>query len=137
MLKYPHISSFRNMPMLYTSTRTHASSNHLRTATRRGQKWTGPIFLLSPSLSYLKNAADCSNSSPRLSRKAPLALYSSFMPLRTPFNCRFTKVVSRSNRSMKGVTSSAMDDTTNVYLKASSSRKILEARRRACFVRSS
>ena len=35
-LAYPPISSFRTMPVLYTRTRTHASSNHLRTANRRG-----------------------------------------------------------------------------------------------------
>ena len=31
-LAFQHISSFRTMSALYTSTRTHASSNHLRTA---------------------------------------------------------------------------------------------------------
>ena len=31
-LAYLRIGSFRTMPVLYTSTRTHASSNHLRTA---------------------------------------------------------------------------------------------------------
>ena len=35
-LAYPHISSFRTTPVLYTS--THASSNPLRTANRRGLK---------------------------------------------------------------------------------------------------
>ena len=28
MLAYPHISSLHTMPVLYRSTRTHASSNH-------------------------------------------------------------------------------------------------------------
>ena len=37
-LVYPQISSFRAMPVLYTQahTHTHTSSNHLRTANRRG-----------------------------------------------------------------------------------------------------
>ena len=35
-LAYSHISLFRTMPVLYTSTRTHPFSNHLRIANRRG-----------------------------------------------------------------------------------------------------
>ena len=38
---FTYISSFRTVPV-YTRKRTHASSNHLRTANRRGQKWTLP-----------------------------------------------------------------------------------------------
>ena len=34
-LAYPHVSSFHTMPVLYTSTHTHASSNHLGTANRQ------------------------------------------------------------------------------------------------------
>ena len=141
-MHYVGISTYQFIPY-------YASAIHKHTHTRilkpfEDSEQTGPkvhrahfFCLLSLSLTYLKNAADCSNSSPRLSRKAPLALYSSFKPLSTLFNCRSTKVVSRSNRSMKGVTSLAMDDTTDVYLKTSSSRKIFEACRRACFVCSS
>ena len=35
-LAYPHINLFHTMPVLYTSTRMHTSSNHLRTANRQG-----------------------------------------------------------------------------------------------------
>ena len=35
-MHYPHISSFRAMPLLYTSTRTHSSSNCLRTVNQQG-----------------------------------------------------------------------------------------------------
>ena len=47
-LAYPHIGSFRAMPVLYTSTCTHAFSNHLRTANQWGKKWILPHFY-SPS----------------------------------------------------------------------------------------
>ena len=44
---YPHISSFRAMPVyvLHTRTRTYPSPNHrhLRTANRWGSKWIPPV----------------------------------------------------------------------------------------------
>ena len=46
-LAYQHLSSFRTIPVLYTSTRTHASSNHLRTAKPTGLKVD---IALNPSL---------------------------------------------------------------------------------------
>ena len=41
------MSSFRTVPVLYTSTRTHASSNHSRTPNRRGSKWLLPNKFMS------------------------------------------------------------------------------------------
>ena len=43
-LAYLHIGSFRMMAMLYTSTRTHTSSNHLRTANWRLKVDLGNFF---------------------------------------------------------------------------------------------
>ena len=37
-LTYPHIRSFRTMPVLYTRTHTHASSNHLEDSEPTGLK---------------------------------------------------------------------------------------------------
>ena len=47
-LAYPRISSFHTEPVLYTSTCTHASSNHLRIVNRRGKKCILPKILSSP-----------------------------------------------------------------------------------------
>ena len=42
-MAYPHISSLCTMPVLYTSTHTHASSNHLRTGTDGAKSGHCPI----------------------------------------------------------------------------------------------